>query len=143
MDTQIEFLKEDTDYEVASQSDIHSWLVMVAGKHKQTIRHISYIICSDEYLLKLNQETFDHDYYTDVITLDYSPEGSNEVMGDIFISIDRVRENAESFSVNHIDELHRVMVHGLLHLLGFDDKSEESAQIMRTEEDLSLNLRMF
>ena len=94
---------------------------------------ISIIFCSDDYLLKINQDYLNHDYFTDIITFDYC-EG-NSVSGDLFISIDMIRANAEKFGVEFIDELHRVIIHGVMHLVGFKDKTDEEAQVMRTQEN--------
>jgi len=102
---------------------------------------ISFIFCSDEYLLNLNRKFLSHDYYTDVITFDNSEQFS--FSGDIFISLDRVRENAVTYNQTFIDELHRVMIHGILHLVGYDDLSDEEQSIMRNKEDYYLAKRFF
>jgi probable rRNA maturation factor len=116
------------------------WLSKVVESYKSEVGDLSFQFCSDDYLLNMNKEYLDHDYYTDVITFDYST--NNKISGDIFISYDRVKENAISFG-NGItyDELCRVVVHGVLHLLGFKDKSDEDKKRMREEETKSLSLR--
>jgi probable rRNA maturation factor len=116
------------------------WLSKVVESYKSEVGDLSFQFCSDDYLLNMNKEYLDHDYYTDVITFDYST--NNKISGDIFISYDRVKENAISFG-NGItyDELCRVVVHGVLHLLGFKDKSDEDNKRMREEETKSLSLR--
>ena len=101
---------------------------------------ISFIFCSDDYLLDLNRNFLSHDYYTDVITFDNSEQFS--FSGDIFISLDRVRENALVFNQTFIDELHRVMIHGILHLVGYDDISDLEQSIMRDKEDYYLAKRI-
>lgn len=97
---------------------------------------INFIFCSDEYLLKVNQEYLQHDYYTDIITFDYSDEF---IQSDIFISIDRVKENALELNLSFNDELHRIIFHGVLHLVGFEDKDDESKKIMTEREDYYLS----
>lgn len=113
------------------------WLADVCKKHNRILGEISLIFCSDEYLLQMNKEHLDHDYYTDIITFDYYEE---HISGDLFISVDRVRENANDLNVEFIQELYRVVVHGTLHLLGFGDKSEEEEILMRKLENEALLL---
>lgn len=115
-----------------------SWLDQVASLEKKKLGDISLIFTSDEHLLTVNQQYLDHDYYTDIITFDYSED--DFVSGDLFISIDRVRENAEQNNVSFINELNRVVVHGVLHLCGYKDKSESEEQLMRSKEDQMLEL---
>ena len=103
------------------------------------LSNINYIFCSDDYLLTINQEHLNHDYYTDIITFDLS-EKENNIESDIFISIDRVKENAKNNHVKFHIELYRVLIHGVLHLLGFNDKNEEEKLIMREKEDACLSL---
>ena len=98
---------------------------------------INFIFCSDDYLLEINRESLEHDYYTDIITFDLS-ESSNTIDADIFISVDRVHENSQSIDVLYENELHRVIFHGILHLLGFNDKSKPEASKMRIQENLML-----
>jgi probable rRNA maturation factor len=99
------------------------------------------IFCSDEHLLQINKDHLQHDYYTDIITFDYTVE--DIISGDLFISVDRVQDNADEFDVLFQDELHRVCVHGLLHLCGYKDKSDEDEKRMREKEDEMLMLRKF
>ncbi len=94
---------------------------------------ITFIFCSDDYLLEINKQYLDHDYYTDIITFDYVK--GDVISGDIFISIDRVRENAATFEVSFINELNRILIHGVLHLLGYKDKSVEEKRLMTSKED--------
>jgi rRNA maturation RNase YbeY len=102
---------------------------------------ISIIFVSDQYLLEMNQKYLNHDYFTDIITFDYCEH--NIISGDLFISVDRVKENADSFNVDELTEIHRVMIHGVLHLCGYGDKSAKEEKIMRSKEDFSLTLRNF
>lgn len=112
------------------------WLTKVCKLEGLSLGEINLIFCSDEYLLKMNQDHLDHDYYTDIITFDYVSE--DVVSGDLFISVDRVRENGEKEGVAFLNELYRVIVHGVLHLCGYKDKSEEEARIMRGKENQML-----
>jgi rRNA maturation RNase YbeY len=113
------------------------WLVEAAKNEGKSTGEITLIFCSDEHLLEMNRQYLEHDYYTDIITFDYT-EG-NEISGDLFISIDRVYDNAEQNEVSRLDELKRVCVHGVLHLCGFGDKSDEEARVMRIKEDYYLD----
>ena len=135
----IQFFAEEIDFELANQSQISEWLVNIATTHDAEIETINYIFCSDEYLLSINQQYLDHDYYTDIITFDNSVEGS-PILSDIFISIDRVQDNADQQGSTFDNELHRVLAHGLLHLLGFKDKTEDDQILMRQKEDACLSL---
>ncbi|MBT9392211.1 rRNA maturation RNase YbeY [Hymenobacter sp. NST-14] len=138
----IEFLVEDVEFELADAQDLTSWIERVAEVHEHEIVQLTYIFCSDEYLHKVNVEYLDHDTYTDVITFD-NADDADLIEGDIFISVDRVRENAQTHGVSFRDELHRVMIHGVLHLLGYADKDLLSQTAMRKKEDDCLSLRTF
>lgn len=120
---------------------LFAWFTQVCQLEKKKLGDVNVIFCSDEYLLEMNREHLDHDYYTDIITFDYS-EG-DVVSGDLFISVDRVSENAVGLSVSFLDELNRVCVHGLLHLCGYKDKSDADEVLMRSKEDEMLALRLF
>lgn len=137
----IDFFSESIDFSFNAEKEVSIWIKDVATNESKDLGDITYVFCNDEYLLNVNREYLDHDYYTDIITFDYT-EG-NIISGDIFISIDRVRDNALSFDVSFVDELHRVIIHGILHLCGYKDKSEIEASTMRKMEDISLNLRRF
>jgi len=102
---------------------IFNWLMKIIASENKNLGDIAYIFCDDDYLLRLNQKYLDHDTYTDVITFDYT--NGNTIAGDVFISTDRVRENAEHFNVDFEEELRKVMSHGILHLFGYGDKEEE------------------
>ena len=99
---------------------------------------INYIFCDDDYILEINKQYLDHDYYTDIISFDYSV--GNELHGDIFVSIDRVRENAVDFNVTFDEELKRVIIHGILHYVGYKDKTEEDEVLMRQKEDEKIKM---
>ena len=109
---------------------------------KHRLRLLNFIFCSDSYLLNINQKYLKHDTYTDIITFDNS-DLKQEIVGDIFISLDRIRENAKELKVNEKDELHRVMIHGTLHLLGYPDKGKSAKALMTEKEDLYLSKRAF
>lgn len=136
------FFKEDTQYQLRQRAEIRIWLNTLAKKEKYSILELNYIFCSDEYLLQMNKDFLDHDYYTDIITFDNS-EVKGKIEGDIFISIDRVKDNAQIQHSTVKDELHRVLAHGLLHLTGYKDKTTKEKEIMRGKEDASLSLRKF
>lgn len=111
----------------------NEWIEKIIQSEKKEAGDISFIFCSDHYLLGINKEFLNHDYFTDVITFDYVEE--DKISGDIFISVDRVKENAETFNVTYKNELNRVMIHGILHLLGYKDKSVQEKQLMTQKED--------
>lgn len=115
------------------------WLKMVAGSEIRSIGDISIIFCSDNYILDINLQYLQHDYFTDIITFDYC-EGK-VLSGDLFISIDSVRENSIYYGTDFKDELNRVIVHGLLHLVGYDDHTDEEKKTMREKEDYYLEMR--
>lgn len=118
------------------ENKVSLWLNEVASDHHSKIKNLLYIFCNDEYLLEVNKEHLDHDYYTDIITFPY--EEGKTIEADILISLERVEENAQEFKVDYSEELMRVMVHGLLHLIGFSDKSEDEITQMREEENKAL-----
>ena len=120
---------------------LFSWYSEVLEIEGKLFGDVTVIFCSDDYLLEMNKEHLDHDYYTVIITFDYT-EG-NVVSGDLFISVDRVSDNAQVLKIPFVDELHRVCVHGLLHLCGYKDKSESDELLMRQKEDEMLDLRKF
>lgn len=130
----------DVNTIVRGKRNIYSWLNKVAILENKTIQSLNIILCSDEFLLSMNQKHLNHDYYTDVITFDLS-EKTTLIEGEIYISIDRVKENAKLLNQPFIDELHRVIVHGLLHLCGYKDKTQPQQKLMRKKEDEYLFLR--
>jgi len=138
----IEFIVEEVDFELSDAAELTSWIERIAAVHEHEIVQLTYIFCSDEYLHQVNVEYLDHDTYTDVITFDNS-DTSDVIEGDIFISVERIRENAQQLGITFRDELHRVMIHGVLHLLGYADKDLLSQTAMRKKEDDCLLLRTF
>lgn len=127
-----------TNYPLKSRTKIKQWIKQVIEAKGKKTGNITYIFCDDEYLLEVNKQYLQHDYYTDVITFDYVE--NDLISGDIFISTDRVRENALAFGSSEAEELHRVIIHGALHLLGLKDKSEKEASQMRQAENEALKL---
>ncbi len=138
---EFDFHSEDISFELDKKPAIISWLSYSINNEGKIPGEISYIFCSDEYLHKMNVEHLDHDTLTDIITFDYCDD--NQVNGDMFISIDRITDNANDFGVCFEDELHRVMVHGVMHLCGYKDKTTEDQKVMSAKEDFYLNLRDF
>lgn len=130
------FTKAATRFKFDNATGIRKWILSAIKKEGYTAGYIQFVFCSDDYLLELNQQYLHHDTLTDIITFDYR-EGK-KISGDIFISIDRVKENTGKFNVRFKDELHRVMIHGILHLCGYKDKDKKSTQVMREKEDFYL-----
>ena len=135
----ISYYFEDTDFVFKGKSLNNKWLRLVAESEIRRIGDISIIFCSDNYILDVNQKYLQHDYFTDIITFDYC-EG-DRLSGDLFISVDSVRENALEYGTEFSDELHRVIVHGILHLIGYDDHSDSDIIQMRNKENYYLSLR--
>lgn len=123
----------ECDFTLENEEAISTWLSAVIVSEKKKEGEINYIFCDDEYLHKINMEYLNHDTLTDIISFDYSV--GNELNGDIFISIERVQDNANDFNVSFEEELKRVIVHGVLHYCGYKDKDEESELLMRSKED--------
>ena len=130
----------ETDFTLENSKSISVWVSETIKTENYREGEINYIFCSDEYLHKLNVDFLEHDTLTDVISFDYSV--GKELHGDIYISIDRVRDNAKDFKVAFADELARVMAHGVLHYCGYKDKSEEDSITMRSKEDYYLGKRI-
>ncbi|MFZ3272681.1 MAG: rRNA maturation RNase YbeY [Lutibacter sp.] len=131
----IEFNYE-TDFKLENEELIQNWISNCIDSYGFNEGELNYIFCDDEYLLKLNVEFLEHDTLTDIISFDYSM--GKLISGDIFISVERVRENAKIFNQTFDNELNRVMIHGVLHYLGFKDKGEKDKELMRGEEDKCL-----
>ena len=127
---------EDTEILDINPEFFVSWLSKVCETEEKILGEISLVFCSDDYLLGINKQFLNHDYYTDIITFDYV-EGS-KVSGDLMISVDRVLDNADERNISFRDELNRVIVHGVLHLIGYKDKSESDEKLMREKEDYYL-----
>ena len=135
----ISYFNEDTDFVFKGKQLNNRWLKMVAESEIKRLGDISIIFCSDNYILDVNMKYLQHDYFTDIITFDYC-EGSR-LSGDLFISVDSVKENSVFYGTEFSEELNRVIVHGLLHLIGYDDHSDEEKKTMRAKEDYYLSLR--
>lgn len=134
----LEIVFEDVDAVSFKHSSILDWYSKVANQEEKDLGDLTIIFCSDDYLLEVNREHLDHDYYTDIITFDYSDFPI--VSGDLFISVDRVKENATNFNVSFEHELHRVIIHGFLHLCGYFDKTIDDELLMRSKENQALSL---
>lgn len=141
----INFFTEGVEFKFKNRRDCKKWILSALEEEgvlkTRKFEELSIIFCSDEYLLDMNKKFLNHDYFTDVITFDNSED--NIFSGDIFISIDRVGENAETYGQLFIDELHRVIIHGVLHLSGYDDGTECEQKSMRSREDYYLAKRGF
>ncbi len=135
----VHYFTEDCSFSFKEKRLTSRWLKLVAGSEVRKLGDISIIFCSDPYILDVNLRYLQHDYYTDIITFDYC-EGDT-LSGDLFISIDSVRENAVLYGTEFADELNRVIVHGVLHLIGYDDHTEEEVAEMRAKENYYLSLR--
>jgi probable rRNA maturation factor len=135
----ISFHTEDLKFNLKNKTILKHWIVAVIEKKKRKAGEINFIFCSDDHLLGINKQYLNHDTYTDIITFDYSKEDPKQpVAGDIFISVDRVKENAGKFSKSFENELHRVIIHGVLHLLGYKDKTKIAKEEMTKEENKAL-----
>ena len=131
------YYHSECDFQLKDDESITIWLKYAISKENKELGEINYIFCDDQYLLKKNQEYLQHDTFTDIITFDYTEK--NRLSGDIFISIERVKENAITFAVPFDNELRRVIIHGVLHLMGYKDKSKEDAEKMRNKENFYLS----
>jgi probable rRNA maturation factor len=136
----IRFFSEGISFSISHPRKTKSWIKAAIEKEKRQLGAINYIFCSDPYLHQINFEYLNHDTLTDIVTFDNS-EKKSIIEGDIFISIDRVKENSNKYSRSFDDELHRVIIHGILHLIGYSDKSATAKKQMRKKEDAYLSLR--
>ncbi len=137
----IHFHTEDIKFVFKNKTEIKQWITSVAKGKKRKVGDLSFVFCSDDFLLRLNKEYLNHDTLTDIITFDYSKDDNQlPISGDIYISIDRIRENAIKFNKSFENELHRVIIHGTLHLLGYADKTKAAKLEMTKQEDMALNL---
>jgi len=134
----ITYNTEDVKMPVFPKRKTSAWIKRVAALHGKTVGDVAYIFCSDEKILDVNRMYLQHDYYTDIITFDYSED--NMISGDLFISLDTVRTNAEKFAVTYDSELYRVIIHGVLHLCGIDDKAPGARAVMERYENEALQL---
>ena len=135
------YYNSETDFTLDNQEKITNWIESSIKEESCQLEEISYIFCDDTYLLDKNIKYLDHDTLTDIISFDYSV--GKTISGDIFISIERVKENAKDFNVDFTEELHRVIIHGILHYCGYKDKTQEEKQEMRSKENYYLSLRKF
>lgn len=138
----IEFFYEDTAFTIHSPDTTLDWISNCIREEGFNLHDLNFIFCSDEYLHKINVEYLNHDYYTDIITFDNSEE-PEQIEGDIFISVERIQDNSHEHTVSFTEELHRVIIHGVLHLTGYNDKTEEEKMKMRKKENAYLSLLRF
>jgi len=136
----INFFLEDIQYRVRNKTLLREWILATITEENSKLEEINFIFCSDKFLLNLNIEYLNHDTYTDIITFQYN-EGIDHLHSDIFISIDRMRENSNIFKQRQLDEFHRIMIHGVLHLLGYEDKTKDKKEEMTAKENYYLSLR--
>ena len=135
----ISFYAEDIEMPNLKKTALKAWIKAVAEKHGFKLGDIAYIFCSDKRILEVNRQFLSHDYYTDIITFDYT-EG-NKISGDLFISLDTVKSNAEKFDTDYDQEFHRVVIHGILHLCGINDKGPGEREFMEANENEALAMR--
>ena len=135
----IHFFSEEIRFTLKEKLNRKRWLTKIATNAGFKIKELNYVFCSDEYLYQMNRDYLKHDTYTDIITFDNS-EKKDDIEGDIFVSIDRVRENAKTHTQEVETEVNRVLAHGLLHLMGYKDKTQEEAALMRLKEEESIKL---
>ena len=129
----IAFYAEDTKLPAIKKKAVSNWVKEVAATYGKKIGDISYIFCSDEKILEVNRQYLQHDYYTDIITFDYT--SGDKISGDLFISLDTVKTNSEAFNTSYNEELHRTIIHGILHLCGINDKGPGEREIMEANEN--------
>lgn len=134
----ISYQTEGTKMPAIKRREITAWIRRVAAIYNKKVGDIGYIFCNDERILEVNREYLQHDYYTDIITFDYT-EGDT-ISGDLFISLDTVRSNSEQFGTDYTEELHRTIIHGILHLCGINDKGPGEREIMEAAEDRALSI---
>ena len=140
---ELDFFSEDCKFNVEDSQRYQDWIELTSKEENIEPETINIIFCSDNYILNVNNEYLQHDYFTDIITFDYSEEQDDvkHISGDLFISIDTVHSNADAYSVSFREELDRVVIHGILHLIGYKDKSIDEQKQMREKEDYYLNKR--
>lgn len=135
----ISFFTEEISFKLKDKAKIKKWIKGICISNSKKPGDINFIFCNDEYLLEINKNYLNHDFYTDIITFDQS-ENEHQINADVYISIDRVTENAQKNSAEFTTELHRVMIHGILHIIGWADKSENDKIKMRLAEDAALKI---
>ena len=135
----ISYQTEEIQMPAIKKREVSEWIKKVADEYGKKVGDIAYIFCSDEKILEVNKQYLQHDYYTDIITFDYT-EGDT-IGGDLFISLDTVRTNSEQFATEYDEELHRTIIHGILHLCGINDKGPGEREIMEAAENRALEMR--
>ena len=135
---EITFQSEGAEHPQIDEQKIANWIESVAKTYNKETGEISYLFCDDNKILEVNQEYLNHDFYTDIITFDYSEE--NTISGDIIISLQTVESNSQMYKTDFLEELHRVIIHGILHLSGLNDESEEEEKAMRDAENSALEM---
>ena len=135
----ITYSSENVKFPNIKRRETTAWIRRVASTYKRKVGEIGYLFCDDEHILQVNREYLGHDYYTDIITFDYCED--DVLNGDLVISLDTVRTNAEKFHKPYEEELHRVIIHGVLHLCGLNDKGPGEREIMEAAEDRALSMR--
>ncbi|NVK84790.1 MAG: rRNA maturation RNase YbeY [Cytophagia bacterium] len=140
MPSQIHFFNEDVELKLKHKTILRNWIGSIIESENQSLDEINYIFCSDDYLLEINRQYLNHDYYTDIITFDNREDSEEPIQSDIFISVDRIKDNAQYLGIEFSQELYRVLIHGVLHLLGHADKTEQQQADMRKREEASLSL---
>lgn len=139
----IQFFSEDIDFILKEKQKVRQWIgSTIKAEGFKRVGELNFVLCSDAYLLEINRQYLDHDTFTDIVTFD-SSEDEGVIAGDIFISVERTMENAKKFNVSERDELHRVIIHGILHLCGYYDKKKEDKILMTEKEDYYLAKREF
>ena len=136
--TEITYLAQQTELPIFNQLAVNEWIKQVARNHNRVVGPLTYIFCSDDRIIEVNRKFLNHDYFTDIITFDYSSH--KRISGDIFISLDTVRSNAELFQRAYNEEFMRVVIHGVLHLCGINDKGPGEREIMEAHENAALAL---
>jgi probable rRNA maturation factor len=138
----IHFFSEDISFTLKEKNKVRNWIKNTIRSEGKKLRELNFIFCSDAYLLEINKQYLNHDTFTDIVTFDNS-ESPDLIIGDVFISIERIRENASKYKVAEKDELHRVIIHGTLHLIGYKDKTKPDKSLMTEKEDHHLAMRDF
>jgi rRNA maturation RNase YbeY len=136
---EIHFFSEDIKFVLPNKIKVRKWISEVLRQEKKELISLNYVFCSDAFLLDLNIKYLHHNSYTDIITFN-NAENSSHIISDVFISVERVRDNSKNFNTPFLEEIHRVMIHGLLHLFGYNDKKRSEIETMRKKEDYYLSL---
>ncbi len=140
-DSPIQFFSESIAFDLPHADAISAWILSTCEAENKALESLNYIFCSDDHLLQINLDYLKHNTYTDIITFDLAEE--DRIEGEIYISIDRIKDNSANLGTNFHDELHRVIIHGVLHLVGYGDKTDAEKHVMRGKEDYYLTLRPF